>query len=139
MSMYRRYEVLECLCEIWADNADATSAQIIGLSVRSTSTALVDRDDLIENRTALLRHIGGSNGSPSTIHHKIAVTPSTFLGLKAGADDTLRGVQSANPSSGVFIHVSSIPMKDVDVADLRVQARLTFKVKLSEPKEPASS
>lgn len=139
MSMYRRYEVLECLAEIWVEADDAEIPQIVSLSVRSGSGATVDRQDVIEHRTASLKAVAGSEGGPAVMYHKIAVKPAEFLGLKAGADDTLRGIATGNPSSGVYIHVNNIPIKATDAGPLNIQAKLSFKVKLSEPKEPASS
>lgn len=139
MSMYRRYEVQEALLEIWADTNDLTSGVVLGLSVRSSSAAVLDRNDMIEHRTAQLKAVAGSDGGPSVVYHKIAVKPADFLGLKAGADDTLRGVQGSNPTSGVYFHVQGIPMRATDTGSIHIQSRLTFKVKLSEPKEPASS
>lgn len=137
MAMYRRYEVLESLLEVWADPADLNNSHLIALSVRSTLTPPATRDDMLEHRTCMIKAVAGSDGGPSVTYQKIAVNPGEFLGMKN--DDTTRGDSAGNPISSVYFHVSTIPLPSAEGGVIHCQARLTYKVKLSEPREPIAS
>nr|AGA18379.1 hypothetical protein [uncultured marine virus] len=137
MAMYRHYEVLEALIEVWADPSDSTAAGLLTLSVRSSNTPVALRDDMIEHRTAITKAMAPSGGGPGVIYTKIAVKPSQFLGLKS--DDTVRGAEGFNPASPVYFHVNTMRLAGGDQDEVFCQARITYKVKLSEPKEPVRS
>lgn len=137
MAMYRHYEVKEALVELWLDPQDLTTNSIIALSARSNANPVTSRDDMMEHRTALIKGISGSDGGPAVAYHKIAVKPSDFIGLKN--DDQLRGHVNANPGYQVYVHINTLPIPNVDAQTMHFQARITYKVKLSEPKEPVSS
>lgn len=137
MTMYRHYEVLEALIEIWADPIDLETSQLLTLSVRSSNSPVPLRTDMMEHRTAITKAMAGSNGGPGVVYHKIACKPGEFLGLKD--DDTVRGAEGFNPASPVYFHVNTLPIPGVDAGIVHCQARITYKVKLSEPKEPVQS
>lgn len=137
MAMYRHYEVLEAMIEIWADPNDLTNAGLLTLSVRSSNSPVALRTNMLEHRTAITKSYSGSNGGPSVIYHKIACKPGEFLGLKN--DDTVRGAVGFNPASPVYFHVNTLPIPSTDQGPVHCQARITYKVKLSEPKEPVQS
>jgi hypothetical protein len=137
MAMYRHYEVLEAMIEIWADPNDLSNSQLLALSVRSSNTPVALRTNMMEHRTALIKAVAGSNGGPSVQYFKIACKPREFLGLKD--DDTLRGAEGFNPASPVYFHINTLPIPGTDAGAVYCQARITYKVKLSEPKEPVQS
>ncbi len=137
MAMYRHYEVLESMIEIWADPNDLGVAHLLTLSVRSSNTPVALRTNMVEHRTALTKAVAGSNGGPSVIYHKIACKPGQFLGIKD--EDTTRGSATLNPASPVYFHVNTLPIPSVDGGPMFCQAKITYRVKLSEPKEPVQS
>jgi len=137
MAMYKHYEVMESLIEVWVDPNDLTNSGLLTLSVRSSNSNIATRNQMIEHRTASTKGFAGSNGGPSVIYHKIACKPTEFLGLKS--DDTVRGTASLNPGAPVYFHVNCLPLPSVDQGPVHCQARITYKVKLSEPREPIES
>lgn len=106
MALFDHYTVIGCKIRADFMSTGNTTNHICLISTQDDSVTQSDPAAYIENKYTTYRYQGGSDTSPVVLTK--AVNPAKFLGRTNPLDDDeLRGNSVANPSEGVFFHVST--------------------------------
>lgn len=136
MTLYSHYIVNEVNIEVYY-SYNITRDGIGFIQLRDKAATGMTRTDALEYQTMtegnvarLERGFGG----------KLQMTckPNQFLGLKY-QDESLKGDTSTNPAADCYFTVGFMPIDPIDCQPMACVVKLTYKVTLLEPTEPAES
>jgi hypothetical protein len=105
MALYHEYVVLGSTIKVWAVNGDATSAQIIWVSLEDYPASSVDLRQYIENGNTVWTMLDNASGaSPSKVlNHRADI--AKFSTQKILNEDSFAGNASRNPDDSHYFHV----------------------------------
>lgn len=134
MPMYDHYNVIFTKIQVNFQNRDNVVGQLVGLTVRDSTSASVDYRALCETGNTTFTTLTVEGGNHSTATLRMNVNPNKFLGRsKPLADPQLKGAILANPTEQAFLHVWAAPLGGVDAGIVDVQIVLEYTVIFTEP------
>lgn len=137
--MYDHYCVTEATAHVTFSNLDKENPQTVILQIKDTNGLTSDVNTIMENgrcKTLVLEPLG-AGGASKTLSIKCNL--STFFGRPVQYDDIFRGSLNSNPGDQAFLHVTAVPVAQVDADQIKFSVRITYKTIWTEPKLLASS
>ena len=141
MMMYDHYTVIGARVRVTAWNQDPDESQVIALHIKDNQSVNTDSNNILENglnRWALL----GTTGSGSdTKTLSINCSISKFFGRKVLQGDKYSGSATTDPTDGVYLHITAIPVTGGAAVPLSIRTcvEIQYIAVLTEPKTLASS
>lgn len=143
MALYDRFQVDEVLIEaefstpMLSTYSATTGNQLIcGIALLEDSTPRTLGRDYVESRVNDQCTLVPGNSSKKL---KMTVKPNEFLGLPKRGEHGLTGSTGTNPAYQCFFHVWAVGSDGAAAPAVGVTVKITYKINLTEPKEPASS
>lgn len=145
MTMYENYQVDEATIEVtYCRGTPSTWSSVNGAPVtcmlnleQSSAASLNTIEDWAESRFHQQKVWIPGTTAPTL---RMTVKPYEYFGLPKRGEADLLGQQGANPSKDCFWHVGVIGSDNTtDAADMTITVRITYKVNLTNPKDPSIS
>lgn len=139
MALYDHGTVIGCKMDMAISNPNTVS-QWVAVTCRDTATVGTPSfNDVMEVPKLAWTYVTPNTGG-GVANLSMAVNPSKFLGRSNPlSEDNLRFSKSANPSEGVYFHISTGQPAGGDPAPIYCQVRLEYTAVLSEPSMPGES
>lgn len=134
MALFDHYTVIGAKIRADFMSTGNTTNHICLISTQDDAVTQTDPAAYIENKYTTYKYQGGSDTQPVTITK--AVNPAKFLGRTNPLDDDeLRGDALADPTEGVFFHVSTFAPNFTGNPDIiNTMVSIEYVVVFSEPK-----
>lgn len=139
MKLYDRFQVdeveIECtFSQSWSTTNGA--AVHVGIALIEDSSVRLTDIDYVESRICDSTVMVGQNAARTL---RLTVKPNEFLGLPKRGEHGLTGSAGTNPLYQCFFHIWAVGVTGGAMGNMNVNTKLTFKVNLTEPKEPLAS
>lgn len=124
MALYEFYTVLKAKVKIRVLNQDATSAQIVGCNIQSTSGTSTDYNVYLRNNNQDFKIIDKIGSGNSTCSFEFEVDLSKLAAKSIWTDGEYSGTQNNNPANQWYLVIWSAPAdgsSDVGITDFWTQ------------------
>jgi len=142
MLSFEHYAVLRSKITVTARNTDTSYAQAFAISLNAGTTAVTDKNVLLENGMVVSSKLGIHNSSGSAVMKtlSIGVDVANFQSCPSVlSDPDLHGDIAANPAEQLYFHISSWNAETANVAGGTYEVFIEYDVVFLEPRKNSAS
>lgn len=135
MAMFTKYTVHSAKITVTFLNQDASNSQTVAIATSDSTIGITDIRQTIENGNCVFTELNwkGIDNDMKTLSLYVNVK-KFFSKLDIIDTNGLSGTDAANPTQGLFFHVSGAPQATVDSGNISFQTTIEYDVEFSERK-----